>query len=230
MDRLSDFGFLDLATARKLDLIKGALSSEKEARSIAYLVAGDEDLSIREQYSSRKSTSIGHRCNRGYRRRKRGTRAFESSYANHLTIRYPMYKHRPSQAFSTITHLQLPIPRRCRLFCMASQLINQTQLPPQTTRIGRGVHYLPNACSIKVENLAVVTIQGEMGKLRTSWSAILGERGNVLLQGHRRCIGFDHGIICWEIRAKEGIGYVLPVERRWYAKLVGISLVTICTV
>jgi len=69
-----------------------------------------------------------------------------------------------------------------------------------------------------------------MGKLRTSWSAILGERGDVLLQGHRRCIGFDHGIICWDIRAKEGIGYVLPVERRWYAKLVGISLVAICTV
>lgn len=69
-----------------------------------------------------------------------------------------------------------------------------------------------------------------MGKLRTSGSAIQGKRGNVLLEGHRGCIGFDHGIICWDIRAKEGIGYVLPVERRWHAKLVGISLVAICTV
>jgi len=110
------------------------------------------------------------------------------------------------------------------------QLINQTQLPPQTTRIGRGVHYLPDARCVEVDNLTVVAIQGEMGKLRTTGNAKLGERGKVLLQGHRGRVGFHHSIIRCDVGAKEGVRYVLPVERRWNAELVGISLVAICTV
>jgi hypothetical protein len=114
MCRLSDFGFLDLETERKLDLIKGALNSEEKAQPITYLVAGDEDLSIWEQYSIRESTSIGHRCNRGYRRRKRGTWAFESSYASPLTIWYPMYRLRASQTSSTFHTTSITIiQRRC---------------------------------------------------------------------------------------------------------------------
>jgi len=104
MCRLSDFRFLDLETERKLDLIKGALNSEEKAQPITYLVAGDEDLSIWEQYSIRESTSIGHRCNRGYRRRKKGNvgiRIFVCKPPDHLVS----YVQAPSVAdFLNISH------------------------------------------------------------------------------------------------------------------------------
>lgn len=106
-----------LKSDRKLE---GALNSEKEARLIAYLAPHDENLAIREQYGIRESTSMGHRCNRGYRKRKRRTRAFESSYASHLTIRYHMYKLRASQTSSTHHTTSITIiQRRCLTSCKA---------------------------------------------------------------------------------------------------------------